>query len=206
MNGLYPAWATSGLCAQSDPESFFPERGHAAEAAKKVCATCPVQELCLDYALVNGEQYGIWGGLSERERRLLRSEKKPIPETGGRNYSEVDAHIRAGELSDTEIARLCGLPNATVHTRRARLGLSPHSEQRTPTELVAEMTTRVEDGHREWIGPANVILAGRNFAPTRVAFLAGHGREPSGYVRAMCGRKGCVAPAHLADREIRTAA
>ncbi|MFJ1865497.1 WhiB family transcriptional regulator [Streptomyces sp. NPDC088097] len=198
-------WKADATCAQSDPESFFPERGHSIAAVKRVCAVCPVLDLCRDYALTHGEQHGVWGGLSERERRALRAGTKTAPEEAGRDYSEVDAYIRAGELGDTDIARLCDLPNSTVHTRRALLGLSPNSQQRTPLEVFAEMTRSVGDGHREWTGPANVIWEGRHLAPTRIAFLAGHGREAAGHVRVTCGHKGCVAPAHLADRELRDA-
>lgn len=64
-------WMDEGLCAQTDPEEFFPEKGGPTRAAKAVCAVCPVAAECLDYALKRGERYGIWGGLSERERRKV---------------------------------------------------------------------------------------------------------------------------------------
>jgi WhiB family redox-sensing transcriptional regulator len=66
-----PSWAAEGLCAQTDPEIFFPEKGGAVKAAKRVCAGCPVKGECLEYALENQERFGVWGGLSERERRRL---------------------------------------------------------------------------------------------------------------------------------------
>jgi len=66
------AWQASALCAQTDPEAFFPEKGGSTREAKSVCKTCTVKQECLDYALENDERYGIWGGLSERERRKLR--------------------------------------------------------------------------------------------------------------------------------------
>lgn len=65
-------WQTEALCAQTDPEAFFPEKGGSTRDAKKVCASCTVREQCLEYALKNDERFGIWGGLSERERRRLR--------------------------------------------------------------------------------------------------------------------------------------
>jgi WhiB family redox-sensing transcriptional regulator len=65
-------WQTEALCAQTDPEAFFPEKGGSTRDAKKVCASCTVRQECLDYALDNDERFGIWGGLSERERRRLR--------------------------------------------------------------------------------------------------------------------------------------
>lgn len=68
---LIPEWMSHGTCSQIDPEAWFPEMGQSTRDAKKVCTTCPVQTACLQYALDNGERYGVWGGLSERERRRL---------------------------------------------------------------------------------------------------------------------------------------
>src|SRR4051795_9093413 len=65
-------WQERGLCAQTDPEAFFPEKGGSTREAKKVCLTCDVRQECLEYALENDERFGIWGGLSERERRKLK--------------------------------------------------------------------------------------------------------------------------------------
>jgi len=66
------AWQERALCAQTDPEAFFPEKGGSTREAKRVCASCEVREECLEYALANDERFGIWGGLSERERRKLK--------------------------------------------------------------------------------------------------------------------------------------
>ncbi|TLP76843.1 WhiB family transcriptional regulator [Nesterenkonia sphaerica] len=66
------AWQVDALCAQTDPEAFFPEKGGSTRDAKKVCGACNVKQECLDYALANDERFGIWGGLSERERRKLK--------------------------------------------------------------------------------------------------------------------------------------
>lgn len=66
------SWQESALCAQTDPEAFFPEKGGSTREAKVVCFRCPVRQECLDYALENDERYGIWGGLSERERRRAK--------------------------------------------------------------------------------------------------------------------------------------
>jgi WhiB family redox-sensing transcriptional regulator len=65
-------WQERALCAQTDPEAFFPEKGGSTREAKKVCLSCDVSGECLDYALANDERFGIWGGLSERERRRLK--------------------------------------------------------------------------------------------------------------------------------------
>ena len=65
-------WQERALCAQTDPEAFFPEKGGPTREAKKVCVSCEVRAECLEYALENDERFGIWGGLSERERRKLK--------------------------------------------------------------------------------------------------------------------------------------
>lgn len=64
-----PQWQDEALCAQADPESWYPEQGGSTTAAKQVCMGCPVRAQCLAYALAGHERFGIWGGLSERERR-----------------------------------------------------------------------------------------------------------------------------------------
>ncbi|ODT29045.1 MAG: transcription factor WhiB [Microbacterium sp. SCN 70-27] len=66
------AWQVDALCAQTDPEAFFPEKGGSTRDAKRICTTCDVRDQCLEYALQNDERFGIWGGLSERERRKLK--------------------------------------------------------------------------------------------------------------------------------------
>lgn len=73
--GLEPdtqSWQERALCAETDPEAFFPEKGGSTREAKKICTGCEVKAECLEYALANDERFGIWGGLSERERRRLR--------------------------------------------------------------------------------------------------------------------------------------
>ena len=65
-------WQERALCAQTDPEAFFPEKGGSTREAKRICLGCEVKDRCLEYALANDERFGIWGGLSERERRRLK--------------------------------------------------------------------------------------------------------------------------------------
>ena len=65
-------WQEQALCAQTDPEAFFPEKGGSTRDAKSVCGRCEVQGDFLEYALAHDERFGIWGGLSERERRRLK--------------------------------------------------------------------------------------------------------------------------------------
>ncbi len=65
-------WQERALCAQTDPEAFFPEKGGSTREAKRICLGCEVRDECLEYALAHDERFGIWGGLSERERRRLK--------------------------------------------------------------------------------------------------------------------------------------
>jgi WhiB family redox-sensing transcriptional regulator len=66
------SWQDQANCLGVDPDLFFPERGASTREAKEVCRGCVVREDCLEYALANGEKFGIWGGMSERERRRIR--------------------------------------------------------------------------------------------------------------------------------------
>ncbi|HEX3731508.1 MAG TPA: WhiB family transcriptional regulator [Mycobacteriales bacterium] len=72
IEGEFPEWQDNALCAQTDPEAFFPEKGGSTREAKRICVNCEVRSQCLEYALAHDERFGIWGGLSERERRRLK--------------------------------------------------------------------------------------------------------------------------------------
>ena len=73
------SWRLEALCAETDPEAFFPEKGGSTREAKRVCVGCPVRMQCLEYALDNDERFGIWGGLSERERRRVKLSRRSEP-------------------------------------------------------------------------------------------------------------------------------
>jgi WhiB family redox-sensing transcriptional regulator len=66
------AWQDQALCAQVDPELFFPSKGSGVRIPKRVCRVCPVRAECLDYAFENDLHHGVWGGTSEQERRRMR--------------------------------------------------------------------------------------------------------------------------------------
>lgn len=70
-----PAWQALGACAGIDPELFYPKRGESTREAKRVCSGCPVKQECLEFAVDNSEKFGIWGGLSERQRREIRKRR-----------------------------------------------------------------------------------------------------------------------------------
>jgi WhiB family redox-sensing transcriptional regulator len=67
-----PRWQDAALCAQVDPDRWYPEKGGSVREPVSVCRQCPVRAECLEYALENNEGYGVWGGMSEYARRYLR--------------------------------------------------------------------------------------------------------------------------------------
>lgn len=68
-------WQERANCRGLDPDLFYPNRGDSTQDAKRVCRACEVDQECLEYALANREKLGIWGGMSERERREVRRER-----------------------------------------------------------------------------------------------------------------------------------
>lgn len=69
-----PAWQALGACVGADPNIFFPTRGEDTREAKKICSGCSVKEECLDFGI--NEKFGIFGGLSERQRRDIRRKRR----------------------------------------------------------------------------------------------------------------------------------
>ena len=71
------SWRTRAACKGVDPDIFYPASDEEADEAKAICASCPVREACLEYALANRERDGVWGGATERERRrIVRQRRK----------------------------------------------------------------------------------------------------------------------------------
>ena len=70
------AWHDRANCKGANADLFFPERGASTRTAKGICRECQVRRECLEFALRSGEKFGIWGGLSERERRRVRRERQ----------------------------------------------------------------------------------------------------------------------------------
>jgi WhiB family redox-sensing transcriptional regulator len=104
-------WRERAACCGADLDVFYPERGESADPARLVCATCPVCEPCLEYALSNRITHGIWGGLTERERRPLQSEwVQAVRRDRDRAILAADA---AG-YTTAEIARSFGLSPISV--------------------------------------------------------------------------------------------
>jgi len=70
------SWRTKAACHGLDPQVFYPETDVEADQAKEVCAVCPVQGACLEYALNRREKEGVWGGCTERERRRIIRQRR----------------------------------------------------------------------------------------------------------------------------------
>ena len=72
-------WMNDGSCRNHPPEVFFPSDGVGVTIAQRICTTCPVRQPCLEYALENRIDHGVWGATSERERRrILKARREPI--------------------------------------------------------------------------------------------------------------------------------
>lgn len=71
-----PEWVAKAVCASTDPELFFVEFGGGNKAAERICSTCPVKAECLEYALDNNEEYGVWGGVGSHGRRLIKRARR----------------------------------------------------------------------------------------------------------------------------------
>jgi len=74
--GVDMAWQDFANCRGADPDLFFPERGASTRTAKQICRECTVLAECLEFAIVSSEKFGIWGAMSERERRKIRRERQ----------------------------------------------------------------------------------------------------------------------------------
>ena len=119
-----PEWMADGLCAQVDPELWFPEKGDQAREAKRLCAGCDVRVECLAYALAHGERHGVWGGVAERERRRMH---RPVVKRGPgpRRPDKREGVVRqlAATLTDPEIAVRLGCSARTVLRIRGAAGI-----------------------------------------------------------------------------------
>jgi len=119
-----PAWTVDALCAQVDPDLFYPEKGDQAREAKRLCAGCDVRVECLAYALAHGERHGVWGGVAERERRRMH---RPVVKRGPgpRRPDKRESVIRqlAATLTDPEIAVRLGCSARTVLRIRGAAGI-----------------------------------------------------------------------------------
>ncbi|MCZ4277786.1 WhiB family transcriptional regulator [Rhodococcus yunnanensis] len=116
-----PSWHLDALCAQTDPEEFFPPPGGATSRAKQVCAGCIVRASCLDHALTNNEQHGIWGGKTPRERQELQlaaaTESRPALQ---QQQALTTATLSAQNVPAEAIANHLGITTRQVNRIRSR--------------------------------------------------------------------------------------
>ena len=111
-------WQDHALCAQVDPELWFPEKGESSRPAKRICQRCPVQAECRSAALARCEQYGIWGGLSYKER--MGGNARPE-----RQLDSAREHLRLiTALSAREAARELGVSPRTIQRWRTALAVA----------------------------------------------------------------------------------
>ncbi|MGB3055181.1 MAG: WhiB family transcriptional regulator [Acidimicrobiales bacterium] len=79
MEPIQPTWMSRGSCRNYPAAAFFPSDGVGVDAARKICADCPVKDDCREYALEQRIEHGVWGGCSERERRrILKSRRDKV--------------------------------------------------------------------------------------------------------------------------------
>jgi len=116
-----PSWRARAACGDADPDLFFPPDGVSAEPGRRICARCPVRQECLDYAISNGIAHGTWGGLSERDRRVLRARRLRALRRD-RDRAILAAHV--GGLSEEAIGRALGLTRSSV----SRIVLRHHNQ------------------------------------------------------------------------------
>lgn len=120
--GNLPRFTQPALCAETDPDMFFPEKGGTAHAPKAICRRCLARDECLAYALEHDVRDGVWGGTSPKERQRLQ----PAPRTPGRpagstkpidhgKESGHQAHLRRGEKA----CRACAEAATAARNRRA---------------------------------------------------------------------------------------
>ena len=125
-----PDWQALAACRTADVniDAFFPSRGERIDEAKRICATCPVREECLEYALVNFITHGIWGGTSERERRSLRRQQRIDSGAGRRGPQPLGCGTRAGAGRHRQhgepVCEECREAEAQYHRERRRGGVA----------------------------------------------------------------------------------
>lgn len=107
-------WQQQAICPQTDAESFFPEKGGSTREAKAVCASCPVIAECLAYALDHDIRFGVWGGMSENQRRQIRNGKSPTDDMPPIYVPTTDGHGRAMYEAGCR-CEVCMAANAEYH-------------------------------------------------------------------------------------------
>lgn len=122
------AWRERAACRGMDPALFFPEQGEHTDEAKAVCDGCCVREFCLEDGVA--ERHGIWGGLSERQRRRLGRRRLTALQRLRMERDERVRHLTDRGYSVAVVAGNVGVSEHVVHDILARLGIpSPGAER-----------------------------------------------------------------------------
>jgi hypothetical protein len=135
LGGLYATVCKGALCPQTDPEAFYPEKGASTADAKKICARCEVTSKCLQLAIKNDEEFGVWGGKSVRERRKI-SEQWEAAQKQGMTWQEFyetlpsDAKLPSSKLSSAPVRR-----SISPTIRNTIQELSGYDEQLPPEQM-----------------------------------------------------------------------
>jgi WhiB family redox-sensing transcriptional regulator len=179
VDGGRLAWLAQAACRDTDPELFFPERGHARQgtAAKQVCAGCPVREPCRDLAVRaasgRGEDHGIFGGTKPHERTGLRA-NRPFDhqQVWLANRAQAEhAHRLAAEVGPQQAAKLLGTHASTLRRAWARWGLgypgrprsSPYARDRAQAARAFRLAEEL----------GSIKAAARQLGASRPALVAG---------------------------------
>lgn len=154
-----PEWVAAAVCAQVDPELFYPDKGGSVRDAKRVCTRCPVRPQCLAYALDGDERHGVWGGLSEPERRRRARAAATDPSTSQEADHQVDGVVVARLIAGHPVAGATRTEqaHAAIDLHRdglgapriaARLGVPERQVQRWVTRHRSGTPLTPRAGHR----------------------------------------------------------
>ena len=115
-----PAWHIDTPCSQADADAWFPEKGESTDSAKRVCMGCDVRTTCLEWAIEHNERFGVWGGLSEHERRQLVKERtaatpEPTRNTDiGDDFHEFEYILTSGTSAEEACHRMGMTPTTLI--------------------------------------------------------------------------------------------
>ncbi len=125
-----------GVCAQTDPEAWFPEKGGSTRAAKQICWACPERRGCMKTSLDIGERFGVWAGLSERDRRALLPTWKNATPAGKAKLLDEWMQIRA-ERALTALVKYYRSVNAAAAKKAKAAAEAAEKNDTTTGQLAA---------------------------------------------------------------------
>lgn len=125
-----PEWVEDAVCAQTDPEAYFPDGGSSAEGPKAVCFRCPVRRDCLAHAVENGEEEGVWGGFTSLERERMAGGQEPVQCAGPDCTRLIVPPPTDLELRKRYCGETCSRKTAVAKQREKRHALSAAEERR----------------------------------------------------------------------------